>query len=80
METDFRKIIFMSKHIIPYLRTYVQKTTYLLNMTLKTYLHKYLDKLEHNTCGNSNKDTNTSFAIMCNKTEFIRKAIEDNIS
>lgn len=80
LETDFRKIIFMSKHIIPHFENLRSKNNVFVEYDIENmYLHNYLDKLDHNTSGNSNKDTNTFFAIMCNKTEFIRKAIEDNV-
>lgn len=77
LQINQRKIIFMDENLLSAFSEYQNEyTTFLPIKQEDMYLYPYLDSLEHGADGNKNKDSNFFFSIMCNKTEWIRQAIE----
>ena len=77
LQINQRKIIFMDENLLYAFSEYQNEYTKFLPIKQEDmYLYPYLDSLEHGTEGNKNKDSNFFFSIMCNKTEWIRQAIE----
>ena len=72
-----RKIVFMDEELVNFFTEYQNEYTKILPTKREhMYLYPYLDSLDYGVEGNKNKDTNFFFSVMCNKTEWIRQAIE----
>ena len=77
LELKQNKVIFMDKELIDSFVEYETEYTKFIPITQEEmYLYPYLETLDHGIEGNKNKDSNFFFSIMCNKTEWIRRAIE----
>jgi hypothetical protein len=76
---DFNKVIFIDERINHHFEKHINDRNIFIKVRESDlYLYEYIDKLENKTNGNPEKDTNKFFAIMCNKTEWVRQAIEMN--
>ena len=79
LSLDFNKVIFIDEKIYHHFKNYINEHNYLIKVREQDmYLYEFIDNLENNIIGNPDKDTNKFFAIMCNKTEWIKQAIEIN--
>ena len=80
LSIQMNKIVFIDNRVIRYFETYKNAQTHIIPFSYEdNYLAKYLPKLQEVTNGNPEKDTNLFYSIMCNKTEWIRKAIQLDI-
>tara|TARA_B100000902_G_scaffold398742_2_gene466665 strand:- start:1905 stop:2597 length:693 start_codon:yes stop_codon:yes gene_type:complete len=72
------KIIFIDEKVFEFVEEYQNKQTIFIKTKLEDlYLNKYKIKLEVNT-DNPGKDSYDYFTIQCNKTEWVRQAINKN--
>ena len=77
LQQDFNKVIFIDPKIKSYFTEFENQTNRFIEFSIKDiYLFDKIQTLRNGVHGNPNKDTNEFFSIMCNKTEFIRKAID----
>lgn len=77
LEIKQNKIVFMDKNLIDIFLPYENEYTKILPTTERDmYLYSYLNILQHKIEGNINKDSNFFFSVMCNKTEWLRQAVE----
>lgn len=77
MAQDIKKIIFMDTEMYCHFKEFESKNNvFILIKKEDLYLYKYLNLLDEKTDGNVKKDNNLFYAIMCNKTEFVKQAIE----
>lgn len=77
LEIKQNKIVFMDKNLIDIFLPYENGYTKILPTTERDmYLYSYLNILQHKIEGNINKDSNFFFSVMCNKTEWLRQAVE----
>jgi|TARA_B110000967_G_C18896205_1_gene570846 hypothetical protein len=80
LSNDMNKIVFIDKRVIHHFEKYQNDRTHILPIShTDNYLEKYLPRIQQITEGNPAKDTNRFYSIMCNKTEWIRKAIQTNL-
>lgn len=75
------KIIFMEPELISRLHPILPKFNFIIPYSLKDiYLYKFINNLKNDVVSdNSKKDTLEYFMVQCNKTEWVRKAIELNV-
>jgi hypothetical protein len=82
LQTDINKVVFMDETIIHEFDYLMNKKTHIIPFKKEdNYLYNYIDKIdkfELNT-PSPDKDTLDYMFIMCNKTEWLRNAIELNI-
>ena len=84
LKSNTPKIIFLDEPMYNLIRPndYNKENTFIIKYNkYESYLYKYIDNL-HNfklNTDNSSKDTLEYMFTMCNKTEWIRKAIENDI-
>lgn len=79
LQQDFNKVIFIDPKVKEYFKEFENQTNKFVEFSMKDiYLFDKIHSLKNGVHGNPNKDTNEFFSIMCNKTEFIRKAINLN--
>ena len=77
LQMNQRKIIFMDENLLSAFSEYQNENTKIISIKKEDmYLYPYLETLDQGAEGNKNKDSNFFFSIMCNKTEWIRQAIE----
>ena len=77
LEIKQNKIVFMDKELIDIFLPYENEYTRILPTTENDmYLYPYLKDLNHKVKGKKNKDSNFFFSVMCNKTEWLRQAVE----
>ncbi len=79
LETPFKKMIFLDKIIWDHIDRKKYSNTEFIKIDKKDlFLYKYKDKLTNfvATDNNNNKNTIEYMFLICNKTEFIRRAIK----
>ena len=82
LQANIPKIIFLDETIFDEFKNYSNELTKLIKIKKEEiYLYKYINLLENFNLISTNptKDTKEYMFIMCNKTEWIRQAIELNI-
>jgi hypothetical protein len=82
LQANIPKIIFLDENIFDEFKNYSNELTKLIKIKKEEiYLYKYINLLENFNLVSTNptKDTKEYMFIMCNKTEWIRQAIELNI-
>jgi hypothetical protein len=80
LSIEMNKIIFIDERAIHHFEKYKNQRTHIIPISHKdNYLADYLPRLQQITEGNPAKDTNNFYSIMCNKTEWIRQAIQTNL-
>jgi hypothetical protein len=81
IDCNINKILFIDELIFDEINKYKSENTIIIKVTKNDlYLYNYLDKMNNFNLetDNKNKDTIDFIFLMCNKTEFVRKAIEIN--
>ena len=76
---DIPKVIFINEELIPELREHAnpENTHFIPIKKEDIYLYEYIDLVNSElNIGNSSKDTVDYIFLMCNKTEYMRKAVE----
>ncbi len=75
------KIIFLEPELLSSLENILPEFNYFIPFSLKDiYLYSYLNSIENKVkTDNPKKDTLEYFMVQCNKTEWVKKAIELNI-
>lgn len=80
LNMNYRKIIFIETEMYDTFKSFESTLNkFILIKKENMYLYKYLDFLNEKTEGNQQKDNNLFYTIMCNKTEFVKEAIESDI-
>ena len=80
LSIEMNKIVFIDNRVIGHFEKYKNTQTHIIPFSYEdNYLAAYLPDLQQITIGNPAKDTNLFYSIMCNKTEWIRTAIQLDI-
>lgn len=79
LSMEMNKIIFIDKRVHNKFTDFCTPNHVFVPITKESlYLYAHLPNLTNKVNGNPNKDTNMFFSIMCNKTEWMREAIQKN--
>ena len=77
---DMNKVVFIDERVVHLFEKYKSVCTHIIPVSHKdNYLLEYLPRLQQITEGNPAKDTTQFYSIMCNKTEWVRQAIQANL-